>query len=89
MNDQSQLGLEDEAYIEEAVRSGRYASRAEVLREGLQQLRQHEARRARFEAEVQKGIDSLDRGEGIPLEEAFAKVRASLERKRNGRKDAA
>jgi antitoxin ParD1/3/4 len=89
MDDRPQLGPEEEAFIDEAVRSGRYASRAEVLREGLRQLRLHEVRRARFEAEIQKGIDSLDRGEGIPLDQAFAAVRASLGRKRSGRKDAA
>jgi antitoxin ParD1/3/4 len=89
MDDQPALDPQDEAFIEEAVKSGRYASRAEVLREGLHVVREREAQWARFDAEIRKGIDSLDRGEGIPLEEAFAEVRASLRQKRSGRKVAA
>lgn len=89
MDDQPALDPQDESFIEKALKSGRYASRAEVLREGLPVVREREAQWVRFEAEIQKGIDSLDRGEGIPLEEAFAQVRASLRQKRSGRKDAA
>jgi antitoxin ParD1/3/4 len=89
MDDQPALDPQDEAFIEEAVKSGRYASRAEVLREGLPVVRERQAQWARFDAEIQKGIDSLDRGEGIPLEKAFAEVRASIRQKRSGRKDAA
>lgn len=89
MDDQPALDPQDETLIDKAVKSGRYASRAEVFREGLPFVREREAQWARFEAEIQKGIDSLDRGEGIPLEEAFAEVRASLRQRRSGRKDAA
>jgi antitoxin ParD1/3/4 len=79
MDERPQLGPEDEAFIEEAVRSGRYGSRALVLHEALGQLRRHEAQWARFQAEIQKGIDSLDRGEGIPLEEAFDELDAYID----------
>lgn len=89
MDDQPSPDPQDEAFVEEAVKSGRYGSRDEVLREGLPVVRERQAKWARFEAEIQKGIDSLDRGEGIPLEEAFTEVRASIEQKRSGRKDAA
>jgi antitoxin ParD1/3/4 len=89
MDEQPALEPHEEAFIEEAVKSGRYASRAEVLREGLVRVREREAQWAGFDAEIQKGIDSLDRCEGIPLEEVFAQVRASLRQKRSGRKDAA
>ncbi|HET9639841.1 MAG TPA: type II toxin-antitoxin system ParD family antitoxin [Allosphingosinicella sp.] len=77
------------SFIEEAMKSGRYASRAEVLREGLGVVRDREAAWKRLEAELRKGIDSLNGGKGIPLEEAFAQVRAKIREKRNGRKDAA
>lgn len=89
MDDQAALAPQDEAFIEEAVRSGRYASRAELLREGLPLAREREAAWKRLEVELRKGIDSLDGGKGIPLEEAFAQVRAAIREKRNGRKDAA
>ena len=65
------LGEQLEAFITEAVKKGRYGSRSEVLREGVRLVQEREAKWARFEAEIQKGIDSADRGESIPLEEAF------------------
>lgn len=89
MDDQPQLAPDDEAFIEQAVKSGRYASRAEVLREGLPLARKREAAWKRLEAEIRKGIDSLEGGKGIPLEGAFAQVRAKIREKKSGRKDAA
>ncbi len=89
MNDQPALHPHDEALIDKAVKSGRYTSRAEIIRKGLPLVRKREAAWLRLEAEIRKGIDSLDGGKGIPLEEAFAQVRAEIREKRNGRKDAA
>ncbi|HYW16434.1 MAG TPA: type II toxin-antitoxin system ParD family antitoxin [Allosphingosinicella sp.] len=89
MDDHSALDPQDEAFIEKAVKSGRYASRAEILCKGLPVVREREAAWKRLEAELRKGIDSLKGGKGIPLEEAFAQVRATIREKRNGRKDAA
>lgn len=89
MDDEPEFDLQDEAFIEEALRSGRYASRAAITAEGLHLVRQREAAWHRLEAELRKGIDSLDGGKGIPLKEAFAQVRAAIREKRNGRKDAA
>ncbi len=82
MDDLPALDPQDEALIDKAVKSGRYDSRAEALREGLTQFREHEAKWARFEAEIQKGIDDLDAGRSIPLEEAFASVRRHIAEKR-------
>ena len=82
MDDQPALNPHDEAFIQEVVRSGRYASRAEVLREGLSQVRERESQWARFDAEIQKGIDDLDAGRSIPLEEAFESVRRHIQEKR-------
>jgi antitoxin ParD1/3/4 len=82
MDDQPALDPQDEALIEEAVNSGRYAPRSEVLREGLSVVRERQAQWARFEAEIQKGIDDLDAGRSIPLEEAFESVRRHIQEKR-------
>lgn len=83
MDDHPALDPQDEALIDKAVKSGRYASRAKVLREGLPLVREREAQWARFEAEIQKGIDNLDEGRSIPLEEAFESVRRHIAEKRN------
>ena len=74
--------------IRELVESGRYGSAAEVVLDALSLLRDRELlRKAKEEwlkAEIQKGIDSADRGELIPAEEVFdqlkAKYRAMAER---------
>ena len=89
MDDQPALDPQDEAFIEEALKSGRYASRASILAEGLPQVREREGAWRRLEAELQEGIDSLEGGKGIPIEEAFAQVREYIREKRSGRKDAA
>jgi len=56
------LGDQLEAFITDAVKNGRYGSRSEVLREGVRLVQEREAAWARFDAEIQKGIDDLDAG---------------------------
>jgi antitoxin ParD1/3/4 len=73
------LGEQLEAFITDAVKNGRYGSRSEVLREGVRLVQEREAKWARFEAEIQKGIDSADRGELIPAEEALAELDRYME----------
>lgn len=73
------LGEQLEAFITEAVKNGRYGSRSEVLREGVRLVQEREAKWARFEAEIQKGLDSADRGDLIPAEEAFAELHRYVE----------
>jgi antitoxin ParD1/3/4 len=65
------LGEQLEAFITEAVTKGRYGSRSEVLREGVRLVQEREALWAKFDAEMMKGIESLERDGGIPIEEAF------------------
>jgi antitoxin ParD1/3/4 len=71
MDDQPQFGPQDEAFIDEAVRSGRYASRDEVVREGLRVLREREDEVAAIRAAVQRGIEDADAGRVMDAEEAF------------------
>jgi antitoxin ParD1/3/4 len=68
------LGEKLEAFITEAVKQGRYGSRSEVLREGVRLVQEREAKWARFDAEIQKGIDSADRGELFDAEEVFDRL---------------
>ena len=60
------LGEQLEAFIDQAVKTGRYGSRSEVLREGVRLVQEREAKWARFDAEIQKGLESSERGEFDP-----------------------
>jgi antitoxin ParD1/3/4 len=65
------LGKPLEEFVENLVNSGRYRSRSEVLREGVRLVQEREAKLAHFKAEIQKGIDSADRGELFDADEVF------------------
>jgi antitoxin ParD1/3/4 len=68
-----------ERLIEEKVASGLYPTASDVVEEGLRLLFRRddfdEQEIARLRAEIQIGLDELDRGEVVPLEDAFAEAR--------------
>lgn len=66
------LTPELEALVNEEVRSGRYKSASEVVREGLRLIQLRKARVAALKRELAIGISQLDRGEGIE----YASVKA-------------
>ena len=58
-------------FVEEQLRSGRYTSATEVLRDAFSVLRQRHERLDSLRAALQTGIEQLDRGdfiEGTPAE---------------------
>lgn len=69
------LGDQLEAFITDAVKTGRYGSRSEVLREGVRLVQEREAAWARLDAEIQKGIDAIKAGDTEPLEVVGARLR--------------
>ena len=75
------LGKQLESFIDQAVAAGRYGSRSEVLREGVRLVQEREAKWARFDAEIQKAIDSSERGESMPLDEAFDEILGKIRKK--------
>lgn len=79
MDNQPALNPQDEAFIDEAVKSGRYASRAEVISDGLQLVREREEWVARVRAGVQRGLDDVAAGRVVDLDEAFDRVEAMLD----------
>ena len=66
------LTSELENYVKSKVATGRYNSASEVLREALRLLEERDAMQAiRLESlrqDINKGLDSLERGEGKPLD---------------------
>lgn len=77
------LTPELEELIHERVKGGRYHSASEVVREALRLLEERdELRRLRLEEmrkKIAEGLASLDRGEAVPGDEAFAELEAGLE----------
>ena len=71
-----QINPEQEHRIAEAVRSGAYQSPAEVIDRALEVLYERDewlaANRKTINAKILRGIEELDRGEGIPEDELDA-----------------
>lgn len=76
MADGLNLGAELDGIVDSLVTSGHYESREAVLSEGVLLVQKRAAAIARFEAEIQKGIDDVEAGRTRPAEEVFAELRA-------------
>jgi antitoxin ParD1/3/4 len=79
------LTKELEEFVNRKVESGRYSSASEVVREALRLLEEQDSTRAeqieRFNAELQRRLASLDRGEHISVVESKRRL-AALSRQR-------
>ncbi|MBD2179526.1 type II toxin-antitoxin system ParD family antitoxin [Aerosakkonema funiforme] len=80
------LTPELEKFVQEKVKSGRYLSASEVVREALRLLQeQDQIRQLRLEKlrkELMMGIEQLDRGEGVDGEKVFASLREKIRKAR-------
>ena len=76
---QVELSSIAQALLEKRVASGAYASASDAIEDGLRVLQSlEELRAARFRADVEVGLDELDRGESIPWEEVRDEARARI-----------
>ncbi len=73
------LGDQLEEFIADAVRTGRYGSRSEVLREGVRLVQEREAQFARLRSEIQRGLDEADAGRLVDAGNGFDRVDAMLD----------
>lgn len=73
------LGKHFEQFVQRQVRTGRFASASEVVREGLRLIEEREAEReARLEALRTEIVRGRESGPGIPAEEVFAELRSRI-----------
>lgn len=69
------LSPANEEFVQDALAKGVYASRQQLLDEAVELLKKRE----RLRGMIQEGLDELDRGEGIPGDEVFARLVARAE----------
>jgi len=67
-----ELSPEASQFVEGLVAAGQFRSVDEAVAEGVRMLMSQQQLRA----EIQKGVDELDAGQGIDGEEVFAELRA-------------
>jgi antitoxin ParD1/3/4 len=75
------LGPHLEAFVAELVKTGRYNSKSEVLREGVRLVQEREAKFAALDAAIARGIADADAGRVTPLDEAFDRLSERLKLK--------
>jgi len=68
------LGPELEAIVLNLIESGKYSSRAQVLRESVEFKGWRDAQLRAFDASIERGIAEIKAGGGIPAEEAFERL---------------
>lgn len=80
------LTPELEKLVTDKVRSGRYNSASEVVREALRLLEEHDsaraARLADFNGELGRRLAALDRGESVDPAAARARLKRKSEQRR-------
>lgn len=77
--------LED--FIERRVKSGRYQSASEVVRESLRQMEEREAARDKVRQMIEEAWAESERGEGADGEEFMRTMRQALVKKLKARKN--
>jgi antitoxin ParD1/3/4 len=74
-----ELGSQLEAYVTELVKSGRYHSKSEVLREGIRLVQEREARLAALDESLARGIADASAGRAKPASEVFGRLEAKYQ----------
>jgi antitoxin ParD1/3/4 len=72
----AKLGLKLESTVTELVKSGRYGSRSEVLREGVRLVEEREKRLAALNAAIARGIADAEAGRLHTLEDVHTELSA-------------
>ena len=71
------LGQTLEDYVSQLVKTGRYNSKSEVLREGIRLVQEREKKLEALDAAIARGIADAEAGRVIPIDEAFERLRTS------------
>jgi antitoxin ParD1/3/4 len=74
------LGSQLESYVASLIRTGRYHSKSEVLREGVRLLQERELRLAGLEAALARGVSDAESGAVTPADQVFDRLEAKYRR---------
>jgi len=78
-----------DSFLQSRVKSGRYQTTSEVVREALRLLERHEQEREetlnRLKAKLERGAGQAERGELIDGDEVFDELREMIEERRRSR----
>ena len=70
------LGNKLEKVVASLVKSGRYHSKSEVLREGVRLIHERETRLAALDAAIARGATDADAGRVKPAQDVFSRLQA-------------
>ncbi|WLD97166.1 type II toxin-antitoxin system ParD family antitoxin [Agrobacterium leguminum] len=76
MASSANLGRHLEGYVSDLVKSGRYNSRSEVLREGVRLVEEREKRLAALDLAIARGIADADVGRTTPIDDVASQLSA-------------
>ena len=79
MASSANLGQKLESYVSDLVRSGRYNSRSEVLREGVRLVEEREKRLVALDAAIARGLADADAGRGRLVDDVERELVAKFE----------
>ena len=74
MASSANLGDKLETYVSDLVKTGRYNSRSEVLREGVRLVEEREKRLVALDAAIARGLADVAAGRVTPAEEVEARL---------------
>jgi antitoxin ParD1/3/4 len=72
------LGSRLEAVVNELVKTGRYNSRSEILREGVRLIHERETRLAALDASISRGLADAEAGRVDDLDAVADRLNARL-----------
>jgi len=70
------LGARLEKYVAKLVKSGRYNSKSEVLREGVRLIQERETRLVALDTAIARGLADVAAGRVKPAHEVFDRLEA-------------
>ena len=80
MASSANLGTQLENYVTDLVKTGRYNSRSEVLREGVRLVEEREKRLILLDAAISRGLADADAGRGNAVDEVEGELTVRYQR---------